>query len=326
MSRISRGDLGDLNLFCQIAEHGGFRKAAAALDLSPSALSHAMRGLETRQGVRLFNRSHRSVTLTPAGQELLARLRSGFDEIAGGLEALNHYRVRPAGRLRLNVPADAARLVIMPKIAEFRRLYPEVHLEIVVQDAVVDIVRDGFDAGIRYGGRVPEDMVAVPLGPALRWITVASPEYLQRQPPPRVPADLVGHACIGIRMGNGLIYHWELECGDSRAVVNQAWAMTVNETIMSIELAETGVGIIYCLEDRVSRQLAEGRLIRVLPEWSSLGPAFNLYYPSRRQRPQALRALLELLRAPQTHARQGQADDVAHARQEAASMSLSPSP
>ncbi len=299
MNHISRRDLGDLNLFCLIAEHGGFRKAAAAMDLSPSALSHAMRGLETRQGIRLFNRSHRSVTLTPAGQELLSRLRRGFDEIATGLEELNQYRVRPAGRLRLNVPADAAQLVVTPRLAEFRRLYPEVHLEIVVQDAVVDIVRDGFDAGIRYGGHVPEDMVAVPLGSALRWIAIASPDYLQGHPAPRMPADLAGHACIGIRMGSGLIYHWELECGDARFVVNQAWVMTANETVTSIDLAEAGIGIIYCLEDRVRRQLDEGTLVRVLPEWSSLGPAFHLYYPSRRQLPQALRALLELLRTPQ---------------------------
>ncbi|MHC1478820.1 LysR family transcriptional regulator [Frateuria aurantia] len=295
MNRLNRRELGDLHLFRQIAESGGFRKAAAELDLSPSALSHALRGLEARCGVKLFNRSNRSVTLTAAGTELLARLQAGFAEIEGGLEGLNRYREHPAGRLRLNVPADAARLVLAPSLAEYGRRFPDVRLEIVVQDNVVDIVRAGFDAGIRYGGHIPEDMIAVALGPPRRWITVASKDYLASRPPLLSPADLAHHACIGIRMGSGLIYHWELERGTERVLINQPWAQTVNETMLSIELAETGAGIIYCLEDRVDRQLANGSLVQVLPEWSSMGPAFHLYYPDRRQLPQALRALLDLL-------------------------------
>jgi len=297
MARLTRGDLGDLNMFRQIAESGGFRKAAAQLDVSPSALSHAMRGLEGRQGVRLFNRTNRSVTLTPAGQELLTRLNSGFSEIELGLETLNRYRDRPVGQLRLNILSDAARLVLAPILARYIQAFPDVQVEVVVQDEVVDIVNDGFDAGIRYGGLVPEDMVAIPLGKDLRWVMVASPTYLDGAPPLDSPADLANHRCLGIRMGNKQIYHWELESANRSEVVSVNWAAILNETILSIELAETGGGISYCLENRVARQLAEGSLRRVLPDWSSLGPAFHLYYPSRRQLPEALRALLRMIQA-----------------------------
>lgn len=294
-AQLNRTDLGDLNLFRAIAEAGGFRRAAADLDMSPSALSHAMRGLEARQGVRLFNRTNRSVTLTPAGRDLLASLQSGFAAIENGLEALNAYRDRPAGHLRINVPSDAARLLLAPILAEYVVRYPEVRLEVVTQDAVVDIVKEGFDAGIRYGGRVPEDMIALSLGPDLRWIMVASPAYLDSAPPLASPEHLTAHRCIGIRMGTGRIFHWELGDGDNQRVMTTDWAVISNETIMSIELAERGAGIAYCLEDRVRKQLNDGSLIEVLPQWSSMGPGFHLYYPSRRQLPEALRALVRMI-------------------------------
>lgn len=299
-SQLSRTDLGDLNLFRKVAEAGGFRRAAADLDLSPSALSHAMRGLEARQGVRLFNRTNRSVTLTPAGRDLLQSIQAGFAAIEGGLEALNLYRDRPAGQLRLNVPSDAARLLLAPIMADYVARYPEVRLEVVTQDTVVDIVREGFDAGIRYGGRVPVDMIALPLGPDLRWIMVASPDYLAAAPPLTGPDDLKRHKCIGIRMGTGRIFHWELGNGENEIVITADWAVISNETVMSIELAQNGAGIAYCLEGRVKEQIAAGSLIEVLPDWSSMGPGFHLYYPSRRQLPEALRALVRMIqRGPQ---------------------------
>ncbi|SHN03928.1 LysR family transcriptional regulator [Roseibium suaedae] len=293
--KLNRTDLGDLNLFRVIAEAGGFRKAAAELDLSPSALSHAMRGLETRQGVRLFNRTNRSVTLTQVGRELLADVQEGLAAIEAGLEGLNRYRDRPAGNLRINVPSDAARLVLAPVLADYMHRYPEVHVEVEINDHVIDIVQEGFDAGIRYGGSVPEDMIALPLGPELRWLAVASPGYLASAPLLEHPDDLKNHKCIGLRMGNGRIYNWELERGTEEVVLSLDWSVIVNETILSLELAETGGAICYTLEDRVRPQLADGRLIHVLPEWSSMGPAFHLYYPSRRQLPEALRALLRTM-------------------------------
>lgn len=285
---------------CRIGTVSKSLGAAAHLDVSPSALSHAIRGLETRQGVRLFNRTNRSVTLTPAGKELLVRLNTGFGELESGLETLNRYRDRPIGQLRVNVLSDAARLILAPILARYIQAFPDVQMEVVVQDEVVDIVNDGFDAGIRYGGLVPEDMVAIPLGQQLRWIMVASPGYLKESALLESPADLANHRCLGIRMGNKQIYHWELESGDRSEVVSVDWAAILNETILAIELAEPGGGIAYCLENRVTTQLAEGRLQRVLPEWTSMGPAFHLYYPSRRQLPESLRALLRLIQAENT--------------------------
>jgi DNA-binding transcriptional LysR family regulator len=296
-SPLNRTDLGDLNLFRRIAEAGGFRRAAAELDMSPSALSHAMRGLEARQGVRLFNRTNRSVTMTPAGRDLLESIQAGFASIESGLEALNLYRDRPAGQLRINIPTDAARLMLAPILADYIARYPEVRLEVVTQDTVVDIVKEGFDCGIRYGGRVPVDMIALPLGPDLRWIMVASPAYLSAAPALKKPADLKEHKCIGMRMGTGRIFHWELGNGDNEVVFDTDWVMVANETVIQIELAERGGGICYCLEGRVASQLADGRLVEVLPEWSSVGPAFHLYYPSRRQLPEALRALVRMMQS-----------------------------
>jgi DNA-binding transcriptional LysR family regulator len=293
---LTRGDLGDLNLFRVIARAGGFRKAALELDVSPSALSHALRGLETRTGVRLFNRTNRAVTLTEAGADLLARLEAGFGAIEEGLEALNRYRAKPAGRLRLNVLTDAARLVLGPSLSGFLSEYPDVRLEVVVQDDFVDIVDGGFDAGIRFGGRVPEEMVAVPVGGDIRWVMVASPAYLAASLAVEHPSDLAHHRCIGLRMGTGAIYHWEVDRGSEQFIVDVAWSVVVSETALALAVAETGGGIAYCQEGLVARQLEAGTLREVLPEWSSVGPGFHVYYSSRRQVPQALRALIAYLR------------------------------
>lgn len=296
MARLTRTDLGDLNLFRATAAAGGFRRAAINLDISPSALSHAVRGLEARLGVRLLNRTTRSITLTQAGRELLARLEVSFGALEQGLEDLNRFRERPSGQLRINVLTDAARLLLGPALPGFVEVYPEIDLEIVVQDDFIDIVAEGFDAGIRFGGRVPDDMIAVPIGVDLRWITVASPLYLSRHPAPDHPSDLAQHRCIGMRMGTGAIYRWELERGIETIQLATDWSILVSEAALAIDLAEAGGGIAYCLERRVRQQLASGALQEVLPEWSSFGPAFQIYYPDRRQLPQALRALIDHLK------------------------------
>lgn len=296
MSQLTRSDLGDLNFFRVIVEAGGFRKAADQLDISPSALSRSMRNLEERQGVRLFHRTNRSIKITSAGQELLQSVIMGFDTIEAGLEALNRYREHPTGLLKINVLSDAARLVLAPILAKYTEKYPEVRLEIAVQDTVIDIVKDGFDAGIRYGDIVPEDMIALRLCKPLNWIMAASPDYLKHAPELEKPDDLHYHKCIGTRMGNGKIYHWELEKGKEKYVLSTDWTMIVNETILSIEIAQRHGGICYNLENRIADQLAEGSLVRVLPEWGSMGEAFYLYYSNRRQLPKALQALLKLIK------------------------------
>lgn len=297
MTKLTRSDLGDLNLFRTIARTGGFRRAALELDISPSALSHAVRGLEARLGVRLLNRTNRSVTLTEAGSELLEGLENGFGAIEGGLEALNRYRERPSGRLRLNVLTDAARLILAPRLSEFILAHPDVKLEVTVQDEFVDIVAGGYDAGIRFGGSVPDEMVAMPIGGDLRWIMVASPAYLDRCPAPGHPDELDRHSCIGLRTGTGAIYRWELERGTDIWNVTVDWSVVVNETALAIELAEADGGITYCQEALVALKIETGRLVEVLPHWASASPGFQIYYPSRRQVPQALKALIHHLRA-----------------------------
>lgn len=292
MPRLTRSDLGDLNLVLAIARAGGFRRAALDLDVSPSALSHAVRGLEGRLGIRLFNRTSRSVTPTDAGRALLANLETGFATIEDGLEALNRYRDRPAGRLRINALTDAARLLLGPALPGFIAAYPEVKLEIVVQDDFVDIVGEGFDAGIRFGGSVPEEMIATRIGGEMRWIMVAAPAYLADHPAPDHPDDLARHRCIGMRMGTGGIYHWEIERGTEAIEVTADWSVIVNEAALAIQLARNGAGIAYCQELLAAAPLAAGDLREVLPDWASLGPAFQVYYPGRRQVPHALRALI----------------------------------
>lgn len=297
---LNRTELGDLNFFRIVAKAGGFRKAAAELDLSPSALSHAMRGLEQRHGVRLINRSNRSATLTQAGSELLEKLDRGFEIIEAGIEDLNKYRDRPAGHLRINLPSDAANLVLSPILADYVIAYPDVLIEAEINDHFVDIVQEGYDAGIRYGGTVPEDMIALPLGPKLKWIAAASPSYLENAEPLDHPNDLRIHKCIGMRMGTGCIYNWEFERGSEEVVVSTKWAVIVGQTYLVLDLAERGAGICYVLEDRIKPMLDEGRLVNVLPQWHSIGPAFHLYYPSRRQLPEALRALLRMMQSPRS--------------------------
>lgn len=296
MARVSRTDLGDLNMFRAIAKAGGFRKAALDLDVSASALSHALRSLEARLDVRLCNRTNRNITLTDAGHDLLAKIEVGFGEIEQGLEGLSRYRGRPMGRLRLNVLTDAARLVLAPVLSRYVNAYPDVQLEVVVQDDFVDIVGGGFDAGIRFGGRVPEDMIAVALGAELRWIIVASPDYLAAAPPLTGPEDLKDHRCIGLRLGTGELYRWELEKDGQEYVVDVEWALIASETTLALEVVESGVGVTYCQEGRAADKLKSGKLVEVLPDWSSYGPSFHLYYPSRRQLPEALRALLSMIR------------------------------
>ncbi|MEI4957431.1 LysR family transcriptional regulator [Aeromonas caviae] len=295
-TRLSRADLADLNSFLVVHRLCSFTQAAIELGITTSALSHAMRNLEARLGVRLLNRTSRTVSPTEAGDNLAKRLEIGFLEIGGALADVNRHRDRPVGRLRLNVLQDGSRLLLAKSLPTFLHNYPDIEVEVAVDDHMVDIVAAGFDAGIRFGGTVPEDFVAVKIGPLLRWVAVASPRYLRRSAPLNVPEDLKAHNCIQIRTGQGVIYRWDFEKDGEHRSVDVPGQLCVNETTLGIDIAVASGGIMYCLEDRVREQLYQGELQVVLPDWSPMAAAFHIYYPGHRQVPPGLRELIEILR------------------------------
>ncbi|WP_349617177.1 LysR family transcriptional regulator [Azotobacter salinestris] len=297
MPAFTRAELADLNVFMTIVRRRSFRQSAIELGVTTSALSHAMKNLESRLGVKLLNRTSRSVVPTLAGSALAERLEQGFQTIAEALAELDVHRDAPIGRLRLNVPRDASRLLLGPVLPGFFARYPELQLEVAVEDRMVDIVADGFDAGIRYGGTVPRDMIAMPLTGELRWIVVASPDYLSRHGRPQVPEDLLRHQCMRIRLGDNTPYKWELGDGPQAIHLDVPGSLGANETDILLQATLDGLGLAYCLELRVAEELRSGRLKRVLPEWSSMGPPFCMYYPSRRQAQPGLRQLIESIRA-----------------------------
>lgn len=294
--QISRSDLADFAYFMAIARHRSFRGAASELGVTPSALSHAMRALEARRGVRLLNRTTRSVALTAAGEDLRAMIEGPLERIAQASDNLNRFRDAPVGRVRVSVLEDAVPLLLDPVIPRFVERYPEVVLDISVSNRLIDVIAGGFDAGIRYGGTVPEDMVARRLSPPIRWLAAASPAYLARFGTPSHPDDLRHHRCIGIRLGNDQIYDWEFERGDKALTIATPGPVTVNESHAALGLGRAGVGIVYGAEPVLRQDLTSGALAPVLPDWASMGEGFHIYYPGRRQVPTALRLLIDLIR------------------------------
>ncbi len=296
MPSYSRHDLADLSAFAAICRRGSFRLAATELGVSTSALSHALRNLEARLGVKLLNRTTRSVAPTEAGSRLAAQLDQSFGEIGEALSELGRYRSGPLGGLRINVPRDASRLLLSPVLARYHEDYPGVKIEVVVDNNMVDIVKAGFDAGMRFGDTVPQDMVCTPLTPPLRWVVVGAPAYLGRHGTPRKPEDLLRHACIRLRLGDQTMYRWELGQGPQAHAIDVPGALIVNETDMALEAALDGIGLAYCLERCAEPHLRAGRLRRVLDEWSPAGAPLVMYYPSRRQLAPALSRLIEAIR------------------------------
>jgi len=292
-----RSELADLNVFLTICRRKSFRLAAAELGVSTSALSHTMRGLEERLDVRLLNRTSRSVVPTDAGEALLVHLETGFSHIRMALDELDHYRESPVGRLRVNIPRDAVQMLFKPVLAKFMTLYPRLQLEISVDNQLVDIIGSGYDAGIRYGESVPRDMIAMPLTRKLKWIIVASPEYLQNSAhlPLAHPDDLATHQCIRMRLGNGTLYKWELNHAGEALALDVPGSLTLNETEMIIDTALNGFGLAYCLEVRVKPLLASGQLVQVLPQWVCEDEPMVMYYSSRRQLHPGLRKLIEMI-------------------------------
>jgi len=295
-AKLSRADLADLNSFLAVHRLRSFTQAAVDLGISTSALSHSIRNLETRLGVRLLNRTSRTVSPTEAGSNLASRLEIGFDEIAGALEEVDRHRDRPMGRLRINTLNDGARLLVSRYLPKFLQNYPEVSVEVAVVDQMVDIVAAGFDAGVRFGGTVPEDFVAVRIGAPLKWVAAAAPKYLNRRTSIAAPQDLKAHNCIQIRTGQGVIYRWEFEKDGERQAIDVPGQLCVNETTLGVEMAKAGAGITYCLEKRITGELERGELQVVLPDWAPIEPAFYIYYPGHRQTPPGLREFIDMLR------------------------------
>lgn len=291
-----RAELGALAAFVAVAEERSFTRAAKRLGVSASALSHAMRALEERLGVRLLSRTTRSVSPTEAGTQLLERLAPALGDIDRVLEDVSQLRDRPAGRVRLLIPRLAARMVLGPRLAAFNAAYPDVVLDVTTDDSRLDIVAGRFDAGVHLGEFIERDMIAVRVSGDQRGAIVGSPRYLATHPAPVSPRDLTQHQCINIRMGLEGIYRWEFERGDESITVGVSGPLDTDDIGLTILAALDGLGLAFALEQDVRPHLESGALVRVLEDWCPPFPGFYVYYPSRRQQPPALAALIDTLR------------------------------
>jgi DNA-binding transcriptional LysR family regulator len=291
-----RDELSLLSAFLTVAEERSFTRAAKRLGVSPSALSHAIRGLEERFGVRLLARTTRSVAPTDAGGQLLARLRPALGDVRGALDLLAGLRARPAGRVRLVVSPLAVTTVLAPKLGAFAREYPDVVLDVTTEESRVDLVAAGFDAGIHLGEFIERDMVAIRVSPDLRPAIVGAPGYFASHERPASPRDLTGHRCINFRHGSAGVYRWEFDKGRRSLTVAVQGPLIVDDVELLIQAAVDGVGLAFTDERRVAPHLASGALVRVLEDWCPPFPGFFLYYPSQRQLPAALSALIDALR------------------------------
>lgn len=291
-------DFAELKAFAAVVERQSFARAAAHLGVSPSALSQTIRQLEGRIGARLLNRTTRSVAPSASGEALYRRIVPLFREMAAAVAEASEATGQMSGTLRINTLGIAARTVIAPRLARFHQAYPEVVLDIVVDDALADIVRGRFDAGIRVGGQLEKDMIAVRLTPDLNMVAVASPEYLARHGTPQSPADLHDHACINWRLQmDGRPYRWEFKKRGQQLEVSVDGPVVTNHADIGISAALGGLGIAYHFErDGVSVLLAQGRLVQVLADWSVSRPGLFLYYPNRQHRPALLGAFIDCLR------------------------------
>lgn len=292
-------DLADLKLLSTVARHLSFRMAAQELGLSASAVSHAVRSIEERLGVRMFSRTTRSVALTPAGRQLLDRVGPALQDIAAAIDGINEFRDTPQGLLRINAPRPAGELVLGPLVAQFLARHPKAEVELVLDDGFVDIVEGGFDAGVRYGESLQQDMVALPLGPPQRLMVVGAPSLLESAGTPRTPHDLLALPCVRIRFPSGARYAWEFEKAGEKLAVDVEGRLTVGEMPLMLQAALAGVGFAYVYEPYARANLASGALVSVLDDWCPPIPGFYLYYPSRKLPTATLAAFLEMVKAAQ---------------------------
>jgi DNA-binding transcriptional LysR family regulator len=290
-------DLADLDAFAAVARHRSFRGAAADRGASPSSLSEAVRRLETRLGLRLLNRTTRSVTPTEAGARLLERLAPALGEVAAAVDAMNGLRDSPTGTLRLNVPLIVADHVLPPVAAAFLRTHPGITLDVVAENSMIDVLAAGFDAGVRYGESLEQDMIAVPIGPRTqRYVAAAAPAYLAAHGRPRHPRDLLDHACIRHRFAQPVPPPWEFERNGEVVRVRPTGPIVATSPVLKVSLAVAGLGIIVIFEEYLAAAIAAGTLEPVLEDWSEPFPGPFLYYPSRRLMPTPLRAFVDHLK------------------------------
>ncbi|MCG5238590.1 LysR substrate-binding domain-containing protein [Azospirillum doebereinerae] len=293
---MRKAGLIELNAVAAVAAHRNFRAAAVELGMSPSALSHAVAALERRLGVRLFNRTTRSVSLSEAGEQFLARIRPALQDIALAMDEANESRATPAGTLRINTSEGAARQILTPLVLEFLRRFPDMRVDLVTEGRLVDIVAEGFDAGIRLAESVPLDMVAVPCGPPQRFVVVGSPAYLEGWARPSAPDDLQAHACIRRRLPSGALHRWEFARHGEEAAVDVQGALTLDSHTLMIEAALAGAGLAYVADWFVAADVAAGRLVRLLEDWTPAFPGLCLYFPRGRLVPAGLRAFIDVVR------------------------------
>ncbi|RVJ61076.1 LysR family transcriptional regulator [Sinorhizobium medicae] len=295
--------LADLDAFAAVARERSFRTAARKRGVSASALSEALRRLEAKLGVRLLNRTTRSVTPTEAGKRLLERLTPALGEIAGALDQVASERDSPAGTLRLNVPTIVARVILPPLVGRFMKAHPAITLEVTAEDGFIDVLAAGFDAGVRYEERVEKDMIAIPLGPRVqRYITAAAPDYLARRGEPQHPRDLLEHATVRHRFQNGVMLPWEFGERDATIIIAPPSTVLANTIELEISAAVDGLGVIRTFEEFLKPEIEAGRLITVLDAWETSFPGPFLYYAGRRHLPAPLRAFVDFLKSEQRQA------------------------
>ena len=294
---MPRANINDLLAFLAVGRERSFTRAAAQLGVSQSALSHTIRQLEARLGLRLLTRSTRSVAPTEAGERLLRNLGPRFEEIETELAALSELRDKPAGTIRITTGEHAANTVLWPKLAKFLVKYPDIKVELTVDYGLTDIVAGRYDAGVRYGEQIGKDMIAVRIAPDMRFTAAATPDYFASHPAPKKPQDLIGHCCINMRLPTlGGLYAWEFEKGGRELKVRVEGQLTLNTTTQILTACLAGFGIAFLPEDLMAPHIAKGKLKPVLQDWCPAFPGYHLYYPSRRQSAPAFALLVDALR------------------------------